>query len=112
MSQLTTVAFKATLKKKHIISSLFGSKGVFTAFAVNYAEPVENTWFKNSSEPLFLNLGVLYCGVFSDRETLELSTDPSKLIGIAKLYYNVLVTSPVIIRFFLNVFSCRFYLAI
>ena len=54
------------------------------------------------------NWGVLYCGVFFDKENLELSTDPCKITGIAKLYYNAHVTSPVIVTFLLNVFSCHF----
>ena len=34
-----------------------------------------------------------YSGIFSDRETLELSTDPCKITGFAKLYHSALVTS-------------------
>ena len=43
-------------------------------------------------------------------ETLKLSTDQCKITAIIKLYYNALVNSPLIIRSFLNVFSCRFSL--
>ena len=58
----------------------------------------------------FCGIDILYCGVFSDRETSELAIDPCKIIGILKIYYNALVNPPVIIRFLLNVFSCRFSL--
>ena len=59
-----------------------------------------------SAEPLLSNWGVIYIGIFSDWETLDLSTDLCKINGIVKLYYNALVTSQMIIRFLLNVFSC------
>ena len=54
----------------------------------------------------------LYFGVFPDRETLKLSIDPCKITEIAKLYYNALVTSPMIIRFLLNVFFLPFFLVL
>ena len=59
----------------------------------------------NPSEPLLPNWGVLYRAFFSDRETLELSTDPCNISGISKLYCNAHFTYPVIIRFLSNVFS-------
>ena len=64
-------------------------------------EPVENTCTKTLRNLCFQT-------AFSDGETLVLSTDPCKITGIAKLYYNAHIISPVIVRFCLNVFSCRF----
>ena len=57
---------------------------------------------------LLPNWAVLYFGFFSDRETLELSTDLCNITGFAKLYCNTHFTSPVIIRFLFNVFFCQF----
>ena len=67
---------------------------------------VEKTWIK-LYRTLVAKLKFSYWRIFYDRETLEISADPPKIIGIAKLYCGALVISPAITRFFNNVLSCR-----
>ena len=66
----------------------------------------ENTWTKTLQNLYCQFWGALYCRIFSERETLELSTDLCKITSIAKPYYNALM----IIRFLFNVFPCHFSL--
>ena len=72
-----------------------------------------NTWVKTLQNLCCQFEVSIFCGAFCDRELfLELSTDPYEIIGIAKLYYNALFTSPVIIRFLLNSFFANFPYAV
>ena len=57
---------------------------VLIAFTVTYTKPVENTLGKTSQ-----NLaGAFYCEIFFDRETLELSTDTSKIYTVIFRFFN------------------------
>ena len=50
LSELKTVGFRATLKKKNIISSLFGSNfRCYCFYCESYTQPIENTINKTLS---------------------------------------------------------------
>ena len=108
LSELTTVAFSVTFKKRNIISSPSGSKFPLLLVVLwvkqsLYKTPVVKT-FRTSVAKLRCPLlrSLFWQG--------NLSTHLCKIAETAKLYYNCHVTSPVIIRFLLKVSSCHFSL--
>ena len=110
-TELTTAVFRATFKKINIISSLFGFKLLPLILLLPVAQILLKTPGLKTFRNLFLQNWGFHCsGVFPDRETWELSTDPCKITGSTKLNYYAHTISPVIISVLLNVFSCRFSL--
>ena len=109
LKNLKSISRRVTFEIRNIITSLFGSKfPLFWMFVVSYTEPVENTWTKNVQN-LFCRIEVSFTayafligkpGSFQQIHVISLK--------IPKLYCNAHFTSPVIIRFLFNVFSCHF----
>ena len=93
-----------------ILSSFFGYKFPMLLILLFVAQSLLKTPRLKPFRTSVAKLMCPYISVFYDRKTLEFSTDPCKITGIAKLYCNAHVIFAVIIRFLLNVFSCHFSL--
>ena len=109
MKRLDNRNFQSYYKKeKYYQFTLWLKISALTPFAVIYTEPVENTWTK-TLQNLCCQIEVSFI-----LESFLIGKPRSfqrigGFTGIAKLNYNAHVTSRVIIRFLLNIFSCHFF---
>ena len=99
---------KSYLRKYHQLISLF-LISVFLVFSVSYTKSLENTQSRTLPN-LCYQIKVSFIVEIFLRKANEFSTDTWKIIGIAKLYYNALANSPVIIKFLLLCLFLQFLL--